>query len=116
MVIEGSHAEQLAVAFMVDDIGIDHEVMANVMGTDVQEIVAILEGKGTQTPAAQKAVRGLVAIQSLLLSGYSVHGARAWFETANPLLSARSPINVLKSGDTAAIALVLRAAFERMAT
>lgn len=108
--------DQMAVTFMADHAGMGRDDLSALLGMTHSEIMEVMNGKAAAPAHSQRAIRGLVAIQSLLLSGYSPAGAGAWMKSPCPQISGRIPCDVFASGDPAAIAIVLRAAYDRMAS
>lgn len=107
---------RLAAAFMVEHVGFDREDMAKALRTDATEVSGILDERGCTRPETAKAMRGIMAIQSLLLSGYTPLGAASWFNEPSRDMGGRAPSETLVSGDPAAIATVLRSAYDRIAS
>lgn len=108
--------DQLAVAFMVDRVGVDHDTMADLLGVDLAQLVDILEGREATRRQAGSGVDGLMAIQSLLLSGYTPDGAVLWMNTPTARLDGNAPLSVLMRGKPESISIVLKAAYDRMSS
>ena len=108
--------DQLAVAFMVDRVGVDHDTMADLLGVDLAQLVDILEGREATRHQARSGVDGLMAIQSLLLSGYTPDGAVLWMNTPTARLDGDAPLSVLMRGKPESISIVLKAAYDRMSS
>lgn len=108
---------RLTLGFLSSEVGMPRPSLANLLGVNAGDIDAVIDGKEVDLHhKACKAIRGLAAMQSMLLSGYTPKGASAWMRHPCRTLSGRSPREVLNSGDPAAIAMVLRAAVARMST
>lgn len=114
-IIDTGKAERLATSFLVDRLGVDHDVAARLLGTDVAEIVAVLEGRGSRTPWARSRIEAVIATQSLLLSGYSPDAMEAWYREPSPMLDGRSPLDRMNDGDPSANGDILAAAYARIA-
>jgi len=114
--LDTARIDQLAIAFMVDRVGVDHDTMAALLDIDLEQLVDILENRGETPRSARSGVDAFVAIQSLLLSGYTPDGAVEWMNTASPNLDGASPRSVLMRDEGRSVATVLRAAYDRMSS
>jgi len=107
---------RLTLAFLADRVGMTNGALGGLVGVEPCEVDALLDGREVELgEGARRAIRGLAATQSLLLSGYTPEGAAAWMRHPCRFLGGRSPREIMASGDPAATALVLRAANARMA-
>ena len=98
-------------------LGMSAEEAGRVLNLDAGQINAIANaGKATNPAsipnAARPAVHKLCAIQSFLLSGYTIQSLVAWFESMVPGLNA-TPANTLKTMGSPGLDKVLQAAIGR---
>ena len=113
--IERTRIDRLAVAFMLDHVGLDEASVARLLDVGPEGLAAILAGHGAPD-ASHHAVDGLAAIQSLLLSAYTPEGAARWMTGRAPELGMRVPAGILAGGAPDAVDEVLRAVVARVAS
>lgn len=107
---------RLTLAFLTERVGMTEDVVGRLLGVSPAKVRGIVAGEDVGLDeGSRRAIRGLAATQSLLLSGYTPTGAAAWMRHPCRFLGGRSPRELMSSGDPAATALILRAANARMA-
>lgn len=106
---------RLALGFLVDHVGIPTKSIARMVRLTPEQADDVIAGRSTTVGSeSRRAIDGLAATQSMLLSAYTPTGAATWFKSPCPFLGGRIPAEILVSDDHAAIATVLRAAVERV--
>lgn len=112
--LQRPRAEMIALSFLIDEVGIGEENAARLISSDMIGVQHILEGHGTATEEEAKAMRAVIAIQSLLLSAYTPRGVLCWMMGHNPDLGGESPEDVLSEAEEGALSRVLGAAYGRI--
>lgn len=108
---------KLTIAFLSDRVGMTGSAIAKLLALTPNDVVALSDGHPIEiSPEAERSIRGLAVIQSMLLTGYTPESAAAWMRQPCRSLSGMSPREVLNSGETHAIGTVLNAAVDRMST
>lgn len=107
------------VELLHDHLGIKSERIAQLLNMPVETVNAITAMGSSTDPgmipqSSQNAIHKLCAVQSLLLSGYTLSGMIKWFKSNLPMNS-KSPVDILNSNDENAMSKVLQAAMGRMA-
>lgn len=113
--LEIPEAVRLTTGFLRDRVGMTEQAIATLIGID--------DAAGPRPPEkdihadaqAWRNTRGLLAIQSLLLSAYTPAAAAAWMRQPSARLEGRSPREILSTGTEDAVSRVLAATAARIA-
>lgn len=102
---------RLVLAFLINQGRMQRVDLARMLQVELRTINLILSnGDVTLGDAARSGLRGVMAIQSLLLSVYGIDEAGRWMTTATPILGGRAPSDILGGTRPERVGQVLAAA------
>lgn len=108
--------DRLAIAFLIDKVGIEAETVADLLATSFHDVRGILAGDGAKTPEIRRRIDAIAATQSLLLSGYTPDTAARWMRDQPITSDGRTSAAVLRECSPDALGIVLHAAYARMSS
>jgi hypothetical protein len=114
--IDRNRVERLATAFLTDHVNLERSCVASLLAVTEPELDGILSGRGAPSGEPTRRINALAATQSLLLSGYTPESAVRWMNDEPITDDGLTATEVLRTGSTEAIGIVLHGAYGRMAS